>query len=82
MQSRCYTTTATHKTLGVLPDNDEVDGSSVHPLDALDGADVGVQVQVLSQRDDGGRVPGDLVRWGRDRTEHGSVTFLLEHSGH
>jgi hypothetical protein len=47
--------------LGVLANNDEVNGLAVAAAGGgLDGADVGVQVKLLAQSDDGGRVAGDL----------------------
>jgi len=47
-------------------------------LDALDGADVGVQVHLLAEGDDGRRVAGDLVRGRRDGAEHGGRALGLE----
>lgn len=41
-------------------------------------SDVGVKIHVLSQGNDRARVSSDLVRGGRDGSEHGSVTFFLE----
>ena len=45
--------TSTHETLCVFPDNHHIDNSRVHPLDALDWSNVGVKIEVFSQRDDG-----------------------------
>ena len=47
--------------LGVLADDDQVDGVAFAAADGgLDGAHVGVQVELLAESDDGGRVAGDL----------------------
>lgn len=65
--------------LGVFADDDKVDGLRVgvggH---ALDGADVGVQVEALAERDDGGAVAGDLGGGGGDGAEQRTVALLLE----
>lgn len=63
--------------LGVLADNDEVDG----PLcagDRLDRAHVGVQLQALAERDNGRRVALCGYRGRRDGTEEGAIAVRLE----
>ncbi len=47
--------------LGVLADNDEVNGVTGTAADGgLDGADIGEEVELLAESDDGGGVTGDL----------------------
>lgn len=47
--------------LGVLTDNDQVDGLAIAATGGgLDGADIGVQVELLAESNDGGGVAGDL----------------------
>lgn len=63
--------------LGVLPHNDQVDGLDGAP-DGLDGPHVGVEVQLLAQRDNGRRVALD-GRGGRAHSaEQRAVALLLE----
>lgn len=51
--------------LGVLADDDQVNGLAVAAAGGgLDGADVGVQVELLAESDDGRRVTGDLGAGG------------------
>lgn len=53
------------KVLGVLADNNEVDGLAVAAAGSgLDGADIGVEVELLAESDNGGRVAGDLGAGG------------------
>ena len=55
------------KVLGVLANDNEVDRFAVAATDGgLDGPDVGVQVELLAQGDDGGRVTGDLSAGGAE----------------
>ena len=47
--------------LGVLADDDEVNGVAVAAADGgLDGANIGVEVELLAESDNGGGVAGDL----------------------
>lgn len=49
--------------LGVLTDDDQVNGLAVAATGGgLDGTDVGVQVELLAESNDGGRVASDLGR--------------------
>lgn len=51
--------------LGVLADDDQVDGvASAFAGGGLDGADVGVEVELLAEGDDGRGVSGDLGAGG------------------
>lgn len=52
-----------YQVLGVLTNNDEVDGDRT-TLHRLDRADVGVEVQLLAEGHNGGRVTLDLGAWG------------------
>lgn len=66
--------------LGVLAHNDHVDVLLAEQAggDALDGTDVGEQVELLAQGDDGGRVALDGGRGGLDGAEEGAVAVGLE----
>lgn len=64
--------------LGVLTDNDHVDGlGGGH--DGLDGAHVGVEVELLAEGDDGGRVALDGLGGRADGAEEGAIALILEH---
>ena len=52
------------ETLGVLTNDNKVDGLSWGTRDGGDGADVGVEVEVLAEGNDGGGVTLDLVGGG------------------
>ena len=53
------------KVLGVLADNDEVNRVTVAATDSgLDGANIGEEVELLAQSDNGGRVTSDLGAGG------------------
>jgi hypothetical protein len=52
-----------YQVLGVLTNDNEVDGNRT-TLDGLDWADVGVEVQLLAEGHNGGRVTLDLGAWG------------------
>jgi len=66
--------------LGVLADNDKVNGVGEHGgvLDALDGTNVGVQVEALAESDNGRRVA--LGRGGgrAHGTEESTIALLLQ----
>lgn len=62
--------------LGVLADNDEVDGAFSRGC-RFHGAHVGVEVEFLAERDDGGRVAGDFGGGGTDGAEEGAVALCL-----
>ena len=64
--------------LGVLADDNHVDRLG-GGQDGLHGPDVGVQVQLLPQRDDGRAVALDGGGGGADGAEQGSVALVLEH---
>lgn len=54
--------------LGVLADNDEVDGVTGAAAEcSLNGADIGEEVKLLAEGDDGGRVASDLGGWRADK---------------
>jgi hypothetical protein len=63
--------------LSVLADNDHVDGLG-GGQDGLDGADVGVEVELLAQGDDGARVALDGLGGRAHGTEQGTITLILE----
>lgn len=64
--------------LSVLTDNDHVDGlGGGH--DGLDGAHVGVEVELLAEGDDGGRVALDGLGGRADGAEEGAIALILEH---
>lgn len=63
--------------LGVLADNDHVDGLGGRE-DRLDGADVGVEVELLAQGDNGRRVALDGRRGGGDGAEEGTVALVAQ----
>lgn len=72
--------TTTHQTLCVLPNND-----GVHPLLLVsrpshtdDGPDVGIEVQLFTQLDNGAGIPFYAVGRGGDGPEHGGVAVGLE----
>jgi len=69
---------ATYQALGVLPDDGHIHIPSLGALHTLDGPDIGVQVHLLPQRDDGTRVSGHLVTGTGDSTEHGGGALILE----
>ena len=62
---------------GVLAHNDHVNGLG-RRHDRLDRADVGVEVELLAQGDDGARVALDGGRGRGDGAEEGAVALLLE----
>jgi hypothetical protein len=64
------------KVLGVLADDDKVDGVSAG--DGLDGTDVGVESETLTEGDNGGGVAGNLGGGGGNGSEESTVTLLLE----
>lgn len=68
----------TYQALGVLAHDRHVDHPSSSAFDALDGANVGVEIHDLAEGDDGTRVALDTVARARDGTEHGSVALVLE----
>lgn len=62
------------KILSVLTDNDQVDGVPASTDSGLDGANVGVEVQLLAEGDDGGGVAGDF---GAGGTREVSISYML-----
>ena len=61
----------------VFADDDEVDWV-LGGEGGLDGADVGVEVELFTEGDDGGGVAWYLFGGGADGSEEGAVTFFLE----
>jgi len=66
--------------LGVLADNDKVNGVGEHGgvLDALDGTNVGVQVKTLAEGDNGRRVALSRGRGRAHGTEESTIALLLQ----
>ncbi|KAI4127991.1 MAG: hypothetical protein LQ341_006733 [Variospora aurantia] len=63
--------------LGVFAHDDEVDGG-FGGRDGLHGADVGVEVELLAQGNDGGRVAGDFLGRRGNGAEEGSGAFRAQ----
>lgn len=66
------------KAFGVFPYNDQVHGLCrrlTRDGNGGDGADVGIEVEVLTKGHDGRRVASDLVRWRGHGTKHCTVTL-------
>ncbi len=67
--------------LGVLPHDDEVDFPAAvrfHAADALHGPDVGVEIELFAEGDDGGGVAFDFGGGGGDGAEEGGVAVGAE----
>jgi len=66
---------------GVLPHDDEVDFPAAvrfHAVDAFHGPDVGVEVELSAEGDDGGGVVFDFGGGGGDGAEEGGVAVGAE----
>lgn len=63
--------------LSVLADNDHIDGLG-GCQDGLDGSDVGVEVELLAQGDDGARVALDGLSRRAHGSEQGAIALILE----
>lgn len=64
------------KVFCVFADDDEVDWA-FGGEGGLDGADVGVEVELFAEGNDGGGVACNFFGGGADSSEEGAVTFFL-----
>lgn len=71
---------STYQALSVLTNDDTVNELVIvlGATHANHRSDVGIEIQLLPELDNGRAVTLDLVRWARDRTKHGTVAVRLE----